>query len=254
MILNPFSVNYYPVVADVGDERDFLYEKKDKELREKVDLRNYASRVRNQAHLRSCSGEAVVAAYEILLKKEYPEKYADLSSLFVYHNARLFESRRPLVDSGVYIRDAIRAVKQFGICAESVWPYNTQYFSATPTEESYKDAKTRTIDSYYKCSDFEDILDALNNDVPVVTAIKTYSNFNSLGWNGSSELILPGPRDIDIGGHAVALVGYNKETERFIAKNSFGPLWGDKGYFYIPFDSAERVFVDSWIFEIKLLD
>lgn len=252
--MNNFSINYYPVVADVSDHRDFLYEKKDNDLQEVVDLRKYASRVRNQAHLRSCSGEALVAAYEILLKKEYPEKYTDLSSLFVYHNARLFETRRPLLDSGVYIRDAIRAVKKFGICAESVWPYNTQYLSITPTEESYKDAKTRTIDSYYKCRDFEDILDALNNDVPVVTAIKTYSNFTKLGWTGTSKLTLPESKDLDIGGHAVALVGYNTETKELIAKNSFGPLWGDKGYFYIPFEYAERGFMDSWIFEIELLD
>lgn len=252
--MNNFFVNYYPVVADQGDHRDFLYEKKDKELQEEVDLRSYVSRVRNQAHLRSCSAEALVAAYEILLKKQYPEKYTDLSALFVYHNARLFESRRPLVDSGVYIRDAIRAVKQFGVCAESVWPYNTLNLSITPTEESYIDARTRTIDSYYKCRDFEDILDALNNDVPVVTAIKTYSNFSRLGWTGTSKLTLPESRDLNMGGHSVALVGYNRQTQQLIAKNSFGPLWGDRGYFYIPFEYAEDGFLDSWIFEIELLD
>ncbi len=252
--MNNFSINYYPVVRDPGDHRDFLYEKKDNELKEQVDLREYSGKVRNQAHLRSCSSEALISAYEILLKKEYPEKYTDLSSLFVYHNARLYESRRPLVDSGVYIRDAIRAVKHFGICAESVWPYNASYFSANPTESSYEDAKKRTIGSYYKCRDFEDILDALNNDVPVVTAIRTYSNFNLLGWNGSSELLLPSDRDLLTGGHSVALVGYDRKKEKLIAKNSFGPLWGDKGYFYIPFEYVERGFMDSWIFEIKLLD
>ncbi len=252
--MNSLATNYFPVVYDLGDHRDFLYEKKDIELKEKVDLREYSGKVRNQAHLRSCSSEALIAAYEILLKKEHPEKYTDLSSLFVYHNARSYETRRPLIDAGVYIRDAIRAVKHFGVCAENVWPYNTLQFSITPTEASYEDAKKRTIGSYYRCKDFEDILDALNNDVPVVTAMRTYSNFGRLGWNGSSELTLPGDKDLNMGGHAVALVGYDRLTEKFIAKNSFGPFWGDKGYFYIPFEYAEQGFMDSWIFEIKLLD
>jgi C1A family cysteine protease len=252
--MNNFLINYYPVVGDPGDHRDFLYEKKDIELREQVDLREYSGKMRNQAHLRSCSSEALTNAYEILLKKEFPEKYTDLSSMFVYYNARSFESRRPLANAGVYIRDAIRAVKYFGICAENIWPYNTTYFSINPSEASYEDAKKRTIGSYYLCRDFEDILDSLNNDIPVVTAMKTYSNFNRLGWDGSSELLMPGDRDLNMGGHAVALVGYDRLKEKFIAKNSFGPLWGDRGYFYIPFEYAEQGFMDSWIFEIKLLD
>jgi C1A family cysteine protease len=253
-MLNNFSVNYYPVVADPGDHRDFLYEKKDIELKEATDLRSYSGKVRNQANLRSCTSEALISVYEILLKKDHPDKFVELSSLFVYHNARSFEARRPIVDAGVYIKDAIRAVKHYGICAESVWPFNPGQFSINPTEESYKDAKKRTIGSYYKCRNFEDLLDALNNDVPVISAIMTYSNFSRIGWDGTSELTIPTAKDILMGGHSVALVGYDIPNKKFIAKNSFGPLWGDKGYFYIPFEYAERNFMDSWIFEIKLLD
>lgn len=253
-MINTFSINYYPVVADQGDHRDFLYEKKEIELKETTDLRLYSGRVRNQANLRSCTSEALVSAYEILLKKNYPDKYTDLSSLFVYHNARSYEAQRPILDVGVYIKDAIRAVKQYGICAESVWPFNPGQFSINPTEESYEDAKKRTIGSYYRCQGLEDLLDALNNDFPVVSAIKTYTNFSRLGWDSSSELSLPKSKDILMGGHSVVLVGYNIPAKKFIAKNSFGPLWGDRGYFYIPFEYAEREFMDSWIFEIELLD
>ena len=252
--MNNFSIRYYPVVAESEDPDNFLYDKKELGLQEQVDLRPFVTKVRNQVNLRSCSGEAVVGAYEILLKKQYPEKYTNLSPLFVYHNAKIYEGRRPIFDAGVYIKDAIRSVKHFGVCAEDIWPYAQQNFTFNPTEESYTDAKKRKIKSYYKLKDFSDILDALNNDIPVITSIKTYSNFTKLGWDGSSYLNVPDSRDFLIGGHAVVLVGYNTNKEHLIAKNSFGPAWGDNGYFYIPFEYAKTHFLDSWVIEIDLLD
>ena len=254
MINYPFSVNYYPVVRDPGDDRDFPYEKRDEELLEHVDLREFAGKIRNQVSLRSCSSEALVGAYEIILKKNYPDHYVNLSPLFVYYNARMLEGRRSYIDAGVYIRDAIRALKQYGVCAELTWPYNIENFSFQPTEESYKDAKKRTIKNYFKCRDFDDILDSLSSNVPVITSIKTYSNFSKLGWDGSAYLDIPDVRDFHIGGHAVCLVGYDKTHEKLIVRNSFGPGWADRGYFYIPFKYAEANFMDSWVIEIDLLD
>jgi C1A family cysteine protease len=253
MIMSNFSISYYPVVHDAGDDRDFLYENKGLELKQSVDLREWASKVRNQASLRSCSAEAVVGAYELLLKKKYPEEYIDLSPLFVYHNAAKLETKRPIADIGVYIRDAIRSAKIYGICAESVWPYNTLNFSVTPTEESYKDAEKRKIKNYFRIDKFQDILDALTNEIPVITALKTYTSFTRLGWDRSSKLLLPVlGADLYMGGHAVLLVGYDNDKQHLIAKNSFGDFWGDRGYFYIPFSYAEKEFMDSWIIEIQL--
>lgn len=253
-MLHDFSINYYPVVSEPDDPRNFFYENTNSELKEEVDLRPFAGKVRNQVNLRSCSSEAVVAAYEILLKKEHPEKFTNLSPLFVFHNAKMYESRRPILEAGVYIKDAIRSIKHFGVCAEDIWPYAQQNFFFHPTEESYQDAKKRKIKSYHKLKDFDDITDALTNETPVISAIKTFSNFTKLGWDGSSYLNIPEQQDFLIGGHAVTLVGYNKNKESLIAKNSFGSLWADSGYFYIPFDYARLHFLDSWVIEIDLQD
>ena len=37
------------------------------------------------------------------------------------------------------------------------------------------------------------------------------------------------------GGHAVAAVGYDDADHRFIVPNSWGPHWGMKGYFTMPY-------------------
>jgi C1A family cysteine protease len=56
-------------------------------------------------------------------------------------------------------------------------------------------------------------------------------------------------RERFLGGHAVMLVGYNKNKNVFIARNSWGKVWGDKGYFYMPFDVVRntRMSSDFWI-------
>lgn len=251
-MMNNFSIKYYPVVAEPEDHRNHFYENKNSNLKEEVNLRPFSSKVRNQVNLRSCSSEAVVGAYEILLKKEFPEQFVNLSPLFVHHNAKMYESRRPVLEAGVYIRDAIRSVKHFGICSEDIWPYSQQNFSFHPTEESYNDAKKRKLKHYFRLKNFDDLLDALTNELPVISAIKTFSNFTQFGWNGTSYLDIPGQKDFMIGGHAVTVIGYNQNKEYLIAKNSFGPLWGDAGYFYISFDYARSHFLDSWTIGIDL--
>jgi C1A family cysteine protease len=39
-----------------------------------------------------------------------------------------------------------------------------------------------------------------------------------------------------LGGHAIMAVGYNDKTKMFKIRNSWGSGWGDKGYFYMPYD------------------
>ena len=46
---------------------------------------------------------------------------------------------------------------------------------------------------------------------------------------------MPAPGEKALGGHAVAAVGYEDKTQRFIARNSWGSSWGMNGYFTIPY-------------------
>ena len=63
--------------------------------------------------------------------------------------------------------------------------------------------------------------------------------------------VMPYPntkRERLLGGHAVLLVGYDKTKKVFIVRNSFGKNWGDKGYFYMPFDIIRPEMSDDyWI-------
>lgn len=240
----------YKVRADQDDLRDFLYVPVRSPLRDQVDMRQWASPVEDQRHLGSCTGNAVVGAYELLMNKQSPQQFIDLSRLFVYYNARLIEGNVEN-DEGAYIRDGIKSVVEYGVCTEKIWPYNIEMFSITPTVSSYDDAKTRNIKNYFRIINLDCTLDAMNNDKPVVIGMRVYPEFDELTSN-DPVLKMPKPNAEPIGGHAMCLVGYDMSRQQVLARNSFGPNWCINGYCWIPFEYVKQEFMDSWVFDITL--
>ena len=83
----------FGVKADKIDWRDRPYNfARDANPRDVVDLRPWASPVEDQLHLGSCVGQAVVGAYELMINKQFPSQFIDLSRLFVYYNARALDN------------------------------------------------------------------------------------------------------------------------------------------------------------------
>jgi len=240
----------FTVKADKSDWRDNYYNFARTELRPYVDLRPWAGNVEDQLDLGSCTGQAVVSAFELMVNMNYPDKVQDLSRLFVYYNARLLENNTG-VDNGAFVRDAVKAVRNYGICSEAVWPYNINQFNAKPSDKCYSDARHRVITRYYRLVSIKDMLDALNANHPIVSSLYVYSDFNDLG-PVKAELRMPKQDEEYLGGHALTIVGYDLHKRMFLAKNSFGPNWGDNGYCWIPFDYADQQFMDSWIFDITV--
>lgn len=243
----------YNIRQDPNDWRDLPYSFARQPLRESVDLRQWASPIESQGHLGSCTGQAVVGAYELLLNKEYPEKFIDLSRLFVYYNARLIEN---VVneDVGAYMRDAVKAVQKYGVCSENLWPYQIRDYSITPSIASYDDARHRKIKEYYRIHVVEDMLDALNKEWPIVFSMRVYSQFDDLYDYGKDTAKIPEKGEEPVGAHAMCFVGYDLVKKVFIARNSFGRHWGDNGYCYLPFDYVREEVMDSWIFDIDLIE
>jgi C1A family cysteine protease len=243
------KLKYY-VKKDRFDARDLPYRSTDSALRESVDLRIWASPVENQQHLGSCTGQAVVGAYELLLNQKYPQLFEDLSRLFVYYNARLVGGN-VLEDEGAYVRDAIKAVKNYGVCDEEVWPYIIENFDISPTDISYEDAKSRNIKNYYRITKLTETLDALNRNYPVIFGTLVYDSFDRVS-SKNGILNMPTEAENVQGGHAMCLVGYDIRQRLLLARNSFGKSWGLDGYCWIPFDYAERNFMDMWVIDVDL--
>jgi C1A family cysteine protease len=240
---NKFSFQWQP---DKLDTRDYRYTVTQKVSSNVVDLRSYCSPIENQGSLGSCTGQAIAGAIELLNKRN--KKPTDVSRLFIYYYERLLLGTVNY-DSGAYIRDGIKATNHYGASLESYWPYDIRKFKQEPISEAKTDALKRKVTRYERVLDFNGCIDALSNGYPVIMGFRVYDSFMSK--NVAKTGIMPYPntkREKLLGGHAVLLVGYNKTKKVFIARNSWGTNWGDKGYFYMPFDIVKpNMSSDYWI-------
>jgi C1A family cysteine protease len=69
---------------------------------------------------------------------------------------------------------------------------------------------------------------------PFVFGFTVYESFESEQVAKTGKVPLP-PRSEVLCGHAVMAVGYDDSKQSFIVRNSWGPNWGTKGYFTMPY-------------------
>lgn len=232
--------------ADRPDSRDFVF-KATQQNTTIVDLRPYCSPVEDQGKLGSCTGHAVSSAMEVILKRQ--NRLIEISRLFIYYQARLLEGTTQY-DAGAYIRDCIKACNKIGASSENLWKYDVRMFRTKPVVAAYTDAIKRKVISYARCVDFDSVKNALADGNPVVAGFLVYTSF--MTSYVAKTGMMPYPNILKerlLGGHAVCLVGYNDSTQRFIAKNSWGTGWGDRGYFYLPYSVIKnsQMSGDFWV-------
>ena len=256
------GVGYYGCKQDSDDHKDQwkVYDMVPSVLsHRKVDLRKYVDHVYDQGRLLSCTANAVCAAYGFESKKRMPSVELSLvdmiqrelqipntppapSRLSLYYNTRKIEETSK--DSGASLRSTIKAWKQCGVCTEEEWPYVVERFDEKPpctvggnTVIEYK-RLDQDIDQFRAC---------LIEKCPFVFGFNVYKSFHFTD-NTTGEMPMPITHDSIEGSHAVMAVGYDDERSHFIVLNSWGKQWGDKGYFYMPYEFIKnKVFCfDFW--------
>jgi C1A family cysteine protease len=251
-VYTPITLPKYHWVKDKPDPRDHLYEMTGVTQPARVDLRNYDSPIGDQGNLGSCTGNAVAGAIELMDRKNL-NKATEVSRLFIYYYERFLEGTVNY-DSGAYIRDGIKACYTYGACLENLWPYDITKYRTKPNNTAIADAARRKVTSYTRIADHAGCLDSLANGYPVVIGFTVYSSFESGNW-WSTTGIMPYPNTATesvLGGHAVLLVGYDKSVNRYIVRNSWGTGWGDRGYFYMPFQVIQNSSMSSDFWNIKI--
>jgi C1A family cysteine protease len=236
------------------DTRDHLYNTASAPatLPASVDLRPYCSPIEDQGQLGSCTANAIAGVIEYLDRRA--NKNLDVSRLFIYYQERLLEGSIS-TDAGAYLRDGIKACYTYGAPLESLWPYNISRFAVQPPPTVYADALKRKVTGYAKCTDFTAVKTAISQNHPVVIGFDVYASFESgTWWYPTGSGLMPYPnvkREQLLGGHAIALVGYNDNlsgpagTGYFIARNSWGTSWGKSGYFYMPYSVIKNTNMSS---------
>jgi C1A family cysteine protease len=214
-------------------------------LPKSVDLRSQMPPVYDQAQLGSCTANALAGCVEHLQEVTMP------SRLFIYYNERKIDGDVNQ-DSGSTITTGISSLRQYGVCPETVWPYNPGVFTEAPPEIAYTDATKDIIGDAMNLHTLEDLKNCLASGFPFAFGFTVYNYFEGPEIAQSGVMRMPNPMsDTVIGGHAVVGVGYDDDKQAILVRNSWGPSWGDQGHFWMPYQFITNASLASDFWTIR---
>jgi C1A family cysteine protease len=202
--------------------------------------------VLDQGSLGSSTANACSNALRYLQRKEKLKDWQP-SRLYIYWFSRFIEGTTN-EDSGASIRSALTAIHTYGVCENALLPYNVNKFKVKPNNSCIRSATPHTRDFKYLTldSNLQSIKQCLNAGFPIVFGMDVYESFESDIVTKTGVVPMPNISTEELlGGHVVTMYGYDDAKKQFIVMNSWGVNWGDKGYFYLPYDYL-RYMSDLW--------
>ena len=234
------------------------------EIDARIDLREYFSPIEDQGDLGSCTAHAGVGLYEYFERRAFGN-HIDGSHLFLYKATR--NLMHETGDTGGYLRSTMGAMALFGIPPEEFWPYDISRFDEEPSSFCYAYGQNYQAISYCRLDQTGMTQDQILQSIKVSTAagipamfgFTVYDSIYQAESNG--EIPFPAAGDKIIGGHAVAIAGYDDEIVitssnpngprtqgAFIIRNSWGTSFGDAGYCYLPYAYVlQGIADDFWV-------
>jgi len=232
----------YGWTPDMPDQRDHVYALpphiKKTRLPASVDLRRACPPVYDQGDLGSCTANAIGAVMQFLQKRQKQKDFMP-SRLGIYYEERKLEGTIN-ADAGAMIRDGIKVVNQFGVWPETLQPYDPSQFKKAPSRECLAFGQEHQAVTYQRIdhTDLSLLKGRLASGLPIVFGFSVYESFESAEVARTGILKQPSKKEKLMGGHAVAAVGYNTAKKALLVRNSWGPDWGLKGHFWMPFKYA----------------
>lgn len=212
-----------------------------------LSLRASMPMVRDQLDIGSCTANASVVVTEFCLTKETKKIAPPLSRLDLYAITRELEGTPLSEDSGCQVRDVFKASQKWGVCKESTWPYMTARFSMAPPRRAAVEALHHRAASYHAVSGVAGIRACLTEGYPLIFGFDCYESLMSDAVAQSGEIPLPTATEASIGGHCVAAIGYDDARQMVEIQNSWGRLWGDQGFGWLPYGYVEQALAtDFW--------
>jgi len=231
-------IERYGWIPDLPDVRDHLYSAPQPTLQAlppSSDLRAGCPPVFDQGDLGSCTANAIANAHLFDQMKQKASAPFTPSRLFIYYNEREIEHSIAR-DAGAMIRDGVKSLAKQGVCAERDWPYVAAKFADRPPASCFASALDHQALSYQRVlQNLTQMKGCLASGFPFVFGFTVYESFESSQVASTGVVPLPGPDEGVVGGHAVLAIGYDDASQRFTVMNSWGPRWGQKGYFTMPY-------------------
>jgi hypothetical protein len=216
-----------------------------------IDLRHRMQPVGNQGQIGSCTGWAGTAAVE---SRKLDGQRAPL---YLYYRDRQLDNTAPTDDAGATMLSLCKALQQYGVPPEEVWPYDPGRMAATPSSAADQQAGQCKADTYYQIKAtglalLQGIWEALGNEECPLLAIQVYQSFEDTGRDGKVRMPTSGERVL--GGHAICCCGWFNDNSApgglgyAMIQNSWGTGFADEGYMYLPaayFTSG--IVAEAWV-------
>ena len=158
--------------------------------------------------------------------------------MYIYYFTREFQGSVEY-DSGATIRDTMKSIQYKGACNELYWKYNIEDFTLRPSFSSQINALDHKSKFVYMSvnQNLEEIKQCIFNGFPIVFGFIVFESFENERTLTTGEISMPNYyTEYILGGHAIIIIGYSDETQRFILQNSWGINYGNKGYFTMPYE------------------
>lgn len=197
--------------------------------------KNWMTSVKDQGNCGSCYAFAPVGVVEAMYKIETNSPAMDLN-LSEQHIVSC-ESTGDC-EQGGFPSKVFDYIRKRGIPSEKCFPYTASDVPCDPCPqwESAKD--------FYKIQEWEWVTASVENrtalmdalqDGPLSGYMQVYTDFYHY-----REGIYKRTQDATYeGDHGIIIVGYDADRKYWICKNSWGPDWGDKGYFSVGFGQVK---------------
>lgn len=218
----------------------------------KVDLRDHCAPVKDQGKLGSCNACAVTSALEFLMIRNR-QPLVELSPLFVYYYGRKLAGVER-EDAGLLCHHATAAVMAYGAAEERVWPYRIERFTDEPSQDAQDNARRFDAVQYARLSSGDEAKQSLDAGVPVLFgldipkpyyhALDAQARMPNLGTFDQHPMV----------GHTMLFVGYDDGDGAWLAQNSWGASFGERGFLRIPYELAARYTWNDELWAIGALE
>jgi C1A family cysteine protease len=228
---------------------------------------DWNTRIKDQRNCGSCWAFGVIAVLEAVynIQNENPDLDVDLSEQLVVSCGMTYHPNKIRGCCGGNPLQALDFLKWHGTVSESCFQYKA--VDADGRDYGDCDLGDRPSNAPVKCSDkcenWEDEVvkvknwnsllnrESMKNAIcqygPIVTGFMVYEDF--ISYDGG---VYEQNSDIEVGGHVVAIVGYDDSQDCWICKNSWGTGWGENGFFRIKYgecridDAGGSAYVDGY--------
>lgn len=230
-----------------------------------IDHRPFQSLIKSQGGRGTCVAHAAMAILEA-----YDHIPDDLSEQYTHYKFNEFLGRRHNVDSGLRTTDAAPFLARADgrVCEENDWPYipsqatvNQMVASGTyaPPQAALNNQTYGYGANAYKIITDKGLTGESIKNTRYLEAL-LYQGYNIVigtwvSWDdkdndGVLDPVLDSNGDpIGRGGHAMLVVGYNRNEQYFILKNSWRRSWGHDGYGYFHYNFVRSCFKYGFVID-----